>query len=79
MMRVCARAIGLALVMCTLAVAQDKKPDDKKPDDPAKVKGQLPPNWGKIGLTADQKQDVYKINAKYTTKIEKLKAEIEAL
>ncbi len=79
MLRVSVRALGLALALCTLAVAQDKKPDDKKPDDPVKVTGHLPPNWAKIGLTADQKQEVYKINAKYAAKIEKLKAEIEAL
>ena len=73
------RAIGLALVLCTIAVAQDKKPDDKKPDDPVKVTGHLPQNWGKLGLSADQKTEVYKINAKYATKIDKLKAEIDAL
>jgi flagellar basal body-associated protein FliL len=62
-----------------LVRADDKKPDEKKPDDPVKVTGHLPPNWAKIGLTNDQKQEIYKINLKYTTKIDKLKAEIEAL
>jgi hypothetical protein len=62
-----------------LVGADDKKPDEKKPDDPVKVTGHLPPNWAKLGLSNDQKQDIYKIQLKYTTKIDKLKAEIEAL
>ncbi len=62
-----------------LLIGADEKKPDKKPDDPVKVTGHLPPNWAKIGLTNDQKQDIYKLNLKYTTKIDKLKAEIEAL
>jgi hypothetical protein len=53
--------------------------DDKKPDDPVKVKGTLPAHWRQLGLSADQVQEVYKIQAKYNAKIDKLKAEIEAL
>ena len=33
--------------------------------DSGKKKGTLPPNYGKIGLTDEQKQDIYKILAKY--------------
>jgi hypothetical protein len=53
--------------------------DEKKPDDPVKVKGTLPAHWRQLGLSADQVQEVYKIQAKYNAKIDKLKAEIEAL
>ena len=31
--------------------------------DGGKVRGQLPPNWGKLGLTDKQKQTVYRIQA----------------
>jgi hypothetical protein len=50
--------------------------DPKKDDPPAKIKGKLPAYWGKIGLTDSQKQDVYKIQAKYGTEIDKSKAKI---
>jgi len=53
--------------------AQDKK------DEPAKVKGQLPQGWGRIGLTDEQKQKVYKIHAKYNDQIDKLEAQIKEL
>ena len=36
---------------------EDNKPDEKKVDKnepPVKVKGVLPPNWKKLGLTEDQ-------------------------
>ncbi len=45
----------------------------------APIKGTLPKNWGKLGLSDDQKQKVYKAQAKYNEKIDKLKAEIKAL
>jgi hypothetical protein len=53
--------------------------DPKKDDPPAKIKGKLPPLWAKIGLSDAQKQDVYKIQAKYGTEIEKLEAKIAEL
>jgi hypothetical protein len=53
--------------------------DPKKDDPPAKIKGKLPAYWGKIGLTDAQKQDVYKVQAKYGTEIDKLKAKIVEL
>jgi Spy/CpxP family protein refolding chaperone len=58
--------------------AQDKK-EAKKDDPPAKAKGVLPQNWGKIGLTDDQKQEIYKIQGKYNGEIEKLEAKIKEL
>jgi len=57
--------------------AQDPKKEVKK-DEP-KVKGFLPQNWGKIGLTDDQKQEIYKIQAKHNTEIDKLEAKIKEL
>lgn len=60
-------------------VGQDAKKETKKADPPTKVKGTLPPNWGKIGLTNDQKQEIYKIQAKYKAEIDALEAKIKGL
>lgn len=80
------RACLLALFACTLVLSagtfgQDTKPkeDAKKDDPPTKVKGTLPPNWGKLGLTDKQVQDIYKIRNKANDEIAKLKAKITEL
>jgi len=53
--------------------------DDKKDDPPPKAKGTLPAYWKQLGLSNDQKQQVYKIQAKYNAEIDQLKAKIEKL
>jgi hypothetical protein len=80
MCRVCSLALFSALVVLSAgSFGQDKK-DKADPKDPAtKVKGVLPPNWKKIGLTDVQVQDIYKIQAKYRDEISKLKAKISEL
>lgn len=55
----------------------DPKGKDTKPE--GKTKGQLPQNWGALGLTAEQKDKVYKLQAKYNADIDKLEAEIKEL
>jgi hypothetical protein len=74
------------LVLSGGSIGQDNKPkeepkkDDKKKDDPApKVKGVLPPNWKKLGLTDAQVQEIYKIQNKYDSEIDKLQAKIDEL
>lgn len=57
----------------------DKKVDSKKEDPPAKLKGVLPPNWKKLGLTDAQVQDIYKVQNKYNEEISKLEAKIKEL
>src|SRR5438067_1753396 len=52
---------------------------EKKDEPTGKVKGQLPQGWGKIGLTDEQKQKVYRIQAKYNEQIDKLEAQIKEL
>ena len=54
----------------------NQKSDDKK-DPPPKLKGTLPQGWGKLGLTADQKQKIYKVQADYRVKIEALERQLE--
>jgi hypothetical protein len=51
----------------------------KKDDPPAKVKGMLPNGWRKLGLSATQVQEVYKIQAKYNAEIDKLEEKIAEL
>lgn len=55
--------------------AQDKK----EPADPPKPKGMLPPNWGKLGLSETQKEQIYKIQADYKAKIADLEKQIADL
>lgn len=48
-------------------------------DTKDKIKGTLPANWGKLGLTDDQKQKVYKVQAEYKDKIADLEKQIKEL
>jgi Spy/CpxP family protein refolding chaperone len=81
--RLSALLVGLFVLTGGLP-GQDKPtkddPKETKKDEPTgKVKGQLPQGWGKLGLTDEQKQKVYKINAKYGEQIAKLEAQIREL
>ena len=78
------RMVSLALlsglmVMSGGLIGQDKKDDPKKGEPTGKLTGRLPPNWTKIGLTDDQKKEIYKIQSKYELEIEKLDAKIKEL
>lgn len=42
-----------------------------------KAKGQLPPGWSKLGLSDEQKQKIYDIQAKHKTKIDDLEKQIK--
>lgn len=82
------RTVSVALLVAlaaSLALAQDKdKKDDKgKPDDknPPKLKGFLPANFKKLGLSAAQVQKVYAVQAEYKDKLdalEKQKSKLKA-
>lgn len=61
------------------AKKDETKKEDKKDETTGKAKGTLPPYWREIGLSDNQKQEVYKIQAKYNEKIDKLEAEIKEL
>lgn len=58
------------LVLGGGTVAQDKKDiikkDVKKDETVPKAKGFLPMNWGKIGLSDTQKQEIYTIRGSTT-------------
>src|SRR5262245_35175489 len=67
--------LGAVLMLSTngnISQGQDKK-------DPPKAKGQLPQNWSKLDLSAAQKEEVYKIQAEYKQKTDKLAEEIRKL
>ena len=66
--------VMLAGLVTPIVVAQDKKDSP-----PGKVRGQLPQNWGKLGLTDEQKQKIYEIRNKARVKIDELKAQIKDL
>jgi len=61
------------------AKKDETKKEDKKNEPAGKYKGTLPQNWREIGLTDNQKQEVYRIQTKYNEKIDKLEAEIKEL
>ena len=81
---------ALAFLVTAGLSGQDPKGDPKGKDakaepkvEPkgkeAKGKGQLPQNWSQLGLTADQKDKVYKLQGKYNADIDKLDAEIKEM
>lgn len=58
---------------------EDKKVEKAKDDPAPKAKGTLPANWRKLGLSDSQVQDIYKVQSKYDTEIDKLEAKIAEL
>lgn len=69
----------LALALLVPGSAQEKK-DDRKPDGPpVKLKGQLPPNFGKLGLSTEQKQKIYKAQAEFRAKRAELEKKLKQL
>jgi hypothetical protein len=72
---------SLALFLAAgFLMGQDSKsgPDDT-PAPSGKVKGTLPANYGKLGLTDEQRQKVVKIHASFKSKIDALKEQMEDL
>ena len=59
----------------------DQTADDKKADapEPIIVRAQLPRLWSKLGLTDQQRKQIYRVRATYAVKMEKLKKEMEEL
>ena len=81
-LRVGVTALALTLLgAASFQKPDDKKPSDKKPDDkaPVKARGQLPPNFKKLGLRDDQIQKVYRIRGDYKAKQDELRAKLEKL
>ncbi len=68
--------VGMAILAVACAVGVGTSQDAKK--DPAKPKAtQLPPGWKDLGLTAEQKAEVKKIQQSYKSKIKGLEDQIK--
>jgi Spy/CpxP family protein refolding chaperone len=61
--------LALTLVSSGVMLAQEK----------AKGRGSLPSGWSKLGLSDDQKKQVYSLQAEYRTKIDALQLQIDEL
>jgi hypothetical protein len=74
-----ARALAGCTLLATLVLLSSDGvlSQDKKDKNPGKIKGQLPPGWGDLGLSAAQKENVYKLNAEYKEKVDKLEDEVK--
>lgn len=83
----CAAAAGLgSLLLLGTTPAQETKQETKKgatasqaKGEDVKLRGQLPPNWGKLGLSEEQKQKIYQIQNKYNAEIARLEAQVKEL
>ncbi|MDW8244525.1 MAG: hypothetical protein RMJ88_15050 [Thermogemmata sp.] len=73
--------LGVMLIAGVIA-AQEPKVDPAKSkvkEAEVKVRGQLPPNWGKLGLSEEQKQKIYQIQNKYNSEILRLETQVKEL
>jgi hypothetical protein len=66
--------VGLALLAVDRGFSQQEKGDAA----PA-IKGKLPKNYSKLGLTDEQKQKIFTIEADFNTKIDGLRKQIKTL
>lgn len=73
-MQIRARVFGVAAVLLLMSFltlsAQDKNSSRGR---------QLPANWAKLGLSAEQKSKVYEVQEKYKSQIEALQKQINDL
>jgi hypothetical protein len=69
----------LALVMLGAAYQEKDKDKEKKAEEPGKLKGTLPANFKKVGLSDEQVQKVYKIRIDYKAKMDDLKKQMDRL
>jgi hypothetical protein len=72
--RLIAGVLAVAVLTGGWLLAQDKKDDTT-----TKLKGSLPPNYKKIGLTDEQVQRIYKIQSDFKPQIDELKGKIKKL
>jgi len=65
------------LIVALLAVTGLSGADRK--DSGPRGRGRLPPSWSKLGLTDEQKQQIYAVQDQYQTKIEGLEQQLREL
>lgn len=75
----------LLLLVSLIATGQSQetkpatKPAESTSTKKAELKGRLPNNFGKLGISEAQRKKIYEIQASYKTRIEMLEAQLEAL
>lgn len=75
-------AVAALLLLTGLLVGQEKEKDkEKKPEvEPeTKLKGTLPMHYKRLGLSEDQKQQVYRVKKTFKDKAAALEKQIKAL
>jgi len=78
---------GIALTICTADTlpAQKKEAGSAKPSakeakaTPKKIKGRVPAHYGKLNLSTEQRNKIYKIQADYKSQIDSLKKQLAEL
>ena len=68
---------GVGLCVVILLVSAGAWGQD--PKSGGKAKGKLPPNWGKLKLSDEQRQQVYRIQTDFGSKIEALEVKVKDL
>lgn len=71
--------LSMGVVVLALALLVPGSAQDKKDDPPVKLKGTLPSGYGKLKLSDQQKQKIYKIQADYKTKLDDLEKQKQKL
>lgn len=72
--------LGMALLMAgEFCWAQEGKDAKKEESPPQRLRGQLPPNFRKLGLSDEQVQKIYRIQADYQAKVKELEEQIKKL
>jgi hypothetical protein len=67
------------LVAGDLGWAQEGKDTKKEEAPPQRLRGQLPPNYRKLGLSDEQVQKIYRIQADFQVKVKELEEQIKKL
>ena len=76
-------SLGVAAVLCTLSLsAQEPKPaDPAKAPAPAQAYDRarrVPPFFGQVGLTTEQRESIYKIRGVHQPKVDDLRKQVAA-
>lgn len=80
---ICIVALGLTVGTVSRTFGQDKQTTTNtttgsvKEEPKTKLKGTLPANFGKLNLSDAQKQQIYRLQAEYAEKLDKLEKQIE--
>ncbi len=78
------RFVAMGLVMTVLAAlgtisAQEPTGEPRPTEKKSTLGRRVPPNFNKVGVTSEQKEQIYTIRAKYQERILSLQAQIDEL